>query len=105
MTMMIAMMHSRAEMTAYTEILLNILPLHQRLKFILALRFFVKLKQLVRVSSCWMKKELTTKTHAHNTKKKQHEYRGSCFVCFRVVSWFRSSLSRMNRPLAIDCEQ
>jgi hypothetical protein len=56
MTMMIAMMHSRAEMTAYTEILLNILPLHQRLKFILAPRFFVKLKQLIRVSSCSMKK-------------------------------------------------
>jgi hypothetical protein len=29
MTMMPAMMHSRAGITAYTEILLNILPLHQ----------------------------------------------------------------------------
>jgi len=46
MTMMPAMMHSRAEMTAYTEILLNILPLHQRLKFILAPRFFVKLEAI-----------------------------------------------------------
>jgi|GEM_PF-4110590 len=37
--------------------------------------------------------------NARNNTKQNREFRGSYFVYFRVVSWFRSLLSSMKRPL------